>query len=120
MCYAHKLLLFAFLSLLLGCRQDDKNFIYKIEDILEVQIKGDYTVLENSSSFGIGDYTETFLIQFKKEDFNIFLEQLRNVKMDSSDDKKFLSFSTSNSKGDYIFILIGLENRTIQYSLADF
>jgi hypothetical protein len=119
MVYLCRVLSFLLFVFLVGCSNDDDIYKSRIEKVLGIEIKEEYTVLEKSSDSAVGDYTETFLIQFNEPDFNRIISRLNMRQLETSLDKKFLYLNDRNLKGDKLAIVISLKNQTIKYTLAD-
>lgn len=111
--------IFLLLLLFVGCSNDDEIYESRIENVLGIEIKEDYIVLEKSSDSAVGDFTETFLIQFNEADFSQIMSRLNTIRLKKSSDKNFLYLNEENQKGDKLSIVIDLKNRTIKYSFAD-
>ena len=107
------------LVLLSACNLDNEIYESRMEEVLGIEINEEYTVLEKSSSSAMGDYTETFLIQFDQAEFDRIIGRLKLDQFEKSLDQKFVYLNKENVKGDKKSIVINLKSRTIKYTLAD-
>ena len=110
---------FAFLVFLASCASDKELYQGKLEHLLGIKIVEEYSVLESSSNSAIGDYTETFMIQFEPHKFDQLEQRLNLNTFEKSLDEAFLYLNEEDEKGNKVSVVINLKKHTIKYTLAD-
>jgi len=102
-----------------SCQNAEERHFDHIEDILGFSVPKNFKSTEKTSDSSVGDYTETFIVEYHDYEFSQIIGKLDLEQFQESEDQNFYYFNTKNAGGDKISLIIDLRKKRIKYTLAD-
>lgn len=108
------------LIILFSCNNNVKDYKYcqsTLEKIMKINISDEFTLIEHSTDFAIGDYNERFKLKLSEKDFDIVLNSVDSSELKKAINTNLYYFNINNPKGEFISITFDPAEYTVQYSL---
>jgi len=120
----NKLIIFSLtiFSIISSCTKKESDLVYsikKLENTLEIKIPYKCKLVDYNTDWAFwgGDYTESFMIQFSKDDFTRLINNIDSSRMIRSPKNDCLYYSVIDKNKGHISIICLLDEYKISYSL---
>ncbi len=112
--------LISIVILLLSCNNNVKDYKYcqsVLENTMKIKISDEFSLIEQSTDFAIGDYNERFKLKLSKNDFDLILQSVDSSELKKAINANLYYFNIHNHEGEFISIIFDPIEHTVQYSM---